>query len=135
MNTTELNFAYKVRHALNESIDNLPPSKIARLAKARNVALSRQKKNSPLKLFILQQVFATGTNHFFNKSFSYLARSIGVTIPLLILVVGLISISHFEQQQRIKETADLDTAVLSDELPVSAYLDHGFNVYLASRGE
>ncbi len=135
MNTTELNFAYKVRHALNENIDNLPPSNIARLNKARSIALSRKKKDSSLKLFISQQVFATNTGHFFGQPFSYVARSIGATIPLLILVVGLISIYQFEQQQRIKETADLDTAVLSDELPVSAYLDHGFNAYLASRGE
>ncbi len=135
MNTTELNFAYKVRHALNENIENLPPSNVARLAEARNIALSRKKKDSPLQLFVSQKVLTTGTGHFFAQSFSYLTRSIGATIPLLALVVGLVSISQFEQQQRIKETADLDTAVLSDELPVSAYLDHGFNAYLASRGE
>lgn len=135
MNTTELNFAYKVRHALNENIDNLPPSNVARLTKARNVALSRKKKDSKLKLFVSQKILTTSTSHFFDQPLSYLARSIGVTIPLLILVAGLISISQFEQQQRIQETADLDTAVLSDELPVSAYLDHGFNAYLTSRGE
>jgi hypothetical protein len=29
--------------------------------------------------------------------------------------------------------AELDAAVLSDELPLSAYLDHGFNAYLENR--
>ena len=38
-----------------------------------------------------------------------------------------------EQQQRISELAELDAAVLSDELPLSAYLDHGFNAYLTKR--
>jgi hypothetical protein len=29
--------------------------------------------------------------------------------------------------------AELDAAVLSDELPLTAYLDHGFNAYLESQ--
>jgi hypothetical protein len=30
----------------------------------------------------------------------------------------------------VADLAELDAAVLSDELPLSAYLDHGFNAYL-----
>ena len=44
-------------------------------------------------------------------------------------------IYHHEQQRRIAEIAELDAAVLSDELPLSAYLDHGFNAYLANQSE
>jgi hypothetical protein len=29
--------------------------------------------------------------------------------------------------------AELDAAVLADELPLTAYLDHGFNAYLESQ--
>jgi hypothetical protein len=38
-----------------------------------------------------------------------------------------------EQERRIAEIAELDAAVLSDELPLTAYLDHGFNAYLAQQ--
>jgi hypothetical protein len=54
----------------------------------------------------------------------------GVALPLLVLVAGLIGIYQYEQQEHIAEIAELDAAVLSDELPLSAYLDHGFNAYL-----
>ena len=41
----------------------------------------------------------------------------------------------YEQQKHISDTADIDAAVLSDELPLSAYLDHGFSAYLARQAE
>ena len=47
----------------------------------------------------------------------------------------MIGVYQYEQKQRIAELAELDAALLSDELPLSAYLDHGFNAYLANRSE
>ena len=44
------------------------------------------------------------------------------SIPLLALVVGLAGVYQYEQEQRIAELADLDAAVLSDDLPLTAYL-------------
>jgi hypothetical protein len=132
MNTKQLNFVYKVRHALNENLDNLPASTTERLASARNVALSRQKKESRLRVFIPQQLFAGPAGSFFSERFSWLSR-MGLVVPLVALVFGLTSIYQYEQQRRISDTADIDAEVLSDELPLSAYLDHGFNAYLAKR--
>ena len=58
---------------------------------------------------------------------------LGVAIPMIALVFGLGGLYQYEQQQRIAELAELDAAVLSDELPLTAYLDHGFNAYLESQ--
>ncbi len=134
LNNTELNFAYKVRHALNERLEELPLASTERLAAARKVALTRKKKNSPLLVFTRQNILAGGVESFFNQPASWFNR-MGVIVPLLALIVSLISVYQFEQQQRINETADIDALVLSDELPLSAYLDHGFNAYLTKRGE
>ena len=59
----------------------------------------------------------------------------GMVLPLIVLVVGLFGIVQYEKQQRINETADLDAAMLTDNLPVVAYADHGFNAYLEKRAE
>lgn len=134
MNNNELNFAYKVRHALNEQIAVLPTSTTERLASARNIALTHKKKNSPLRLFARQVNFAGQVGNFFNEPISWVGR-LGVAAPLLLGVVLFVGLYQYEQQQRISETADIDAAVLSDELPLSAYLDHGFNAYLAKRAE
>ena len=55
--------------------------------------------------------------------------------PLLIGALVFVGLYEFEQEQRIAELADLDVAVLADDLPVSAYVDQGFNAYLATRDE
>ncbi len=130
MNTDDINFAYKVRHALNARLDEIPQSTADRLANARKLAISRKKAHVPAKL--AQRSFAGGVGSFF--SFSSLGRA-GVAIPLLALVAGLAGVYQYEQERRIEEIAELDAAVLSDELPLTAYLDHGFNAYLAQRAQ
>lgn len=134
MNVKQFNFAYKVRHALNESLDVLPASTVERLASARNLALSRKKKDSSLRRLATQGVFAGHAGSLFGEQFPWFRR-MGVAIPMIVLAIGLVGIYQFEQQQRITETADIDAAVLADELPLSAYLDHGFNAYLAKRAD
>jgi hypothetical protein len=136
MNTNDLNFAYKVRHALNENLDSLPASATDRLASARKIAMSRKKQDTPLRVLVTQQqpVVAGGAGKHFGNPFAWLGR-IGIALPLLALVAGLVGIYQFEEQKHISDTADIDAAVLSDELPVSAYLDHGFNTFLSTRGE
>ena len=134
MNNKELNFAYKVRHALNEQLDHLPATTAERLASSRHLALSRKKKDSPLRAFASNTKLAGHVGDFFSEPISWLGR-VGVVAPLLLGVVLFVGLYQYEQQLRISETADIDAAVLSDELPLSAYLDHGFNAYLAKRAE
>lgn len=134
MNTDDLNFAYKVRHALNEQLDDLPASTTDRLAKARQMALARKKPHveQPLSVRVTKSELAVaggGISGLFSQ-FAWLGR-VGMAVPALALVIGLIGIYQYEQQQRIADLAEIDAAVLSDELPLDAYLDHGFNAYLS----
>jgi hypothetical protein len=130
MNTDDINFAYKVRHALNDNLDHLPASTVERLAAARQLAVSRKKAHAPVR--VAQRALAGNIGAFF--SFSALGRA-GAVIPLLALVAGLAGVYQYEQEQHIAEIAELDAAVLSDELPLTAYLDHGFNAYLAQSAQ
>ena len=53
--------------------------------------------------------------------------------PLLALVIGMGGVYQHEQQERLADLADIDAAVLADELPLTAYLDTGFPAYLESQ--
>ena len=132
MNTDDLNFAYKVRHALNDKLDELPASATDRLAQARKMALARKKADAPLAVRVVKAELAAaggGLSGFFSQ-FTWLSKA-SLAIPALALVIGLAGIYQHEQQERIADLADIDAAVLSDELPLTAYLDHGFNAYLS----
>lgn len=125
----DLDFAYKVRRALNESAENIPESALARLASARKIALAHKKRTAPSAAFAFKGVFAGNTNFSFQGPGSWLGK-FGVVLPMLVLILGLFGIYEYEQQQRITDLAEIDAAVLVDELPPDAYLDTGFSAYL-----
>ena len=134
MNTNDINFAYKIRHALNEHADTLPSSTIDRLTSARKTALLHKKKDSSPRVFVRGQALTGNTGAFFEQPLSWLGR-LGVVAPLLFGAVLVVSMYQAAEQQRISDLADIDAAVLADELPLSAYVDHGFSAYLAKRAE
>ena len=128
MNTDDINLAYKIRHALDEQLDTLPASTTDRLAAARAAALAR-KKPEPVRRTGLAGMAARFGALLGGPATSRLA----IAVPLLALVIGFGGVYQHEQQQQIAELAELDAAVLADELPLTAYLDPGFNAYLESQ--
>lgn len=132
----ESEFVRELRRALDESAASLPASATDRLATARRTALAR-KKHEAEPVFVRAPAFAAGgipagmpAGLPAPRRRSPLAR-FALAWPLAALVAGLFAIAYFEDQQRTSELADIDAAMLSDDLPLNAYLDHGFNAYLS----
>jgi hypothetical protein len=55
---------------------------------------------------------------------------LGAAIPLVALVAGLMVISIVQDDDRTSELADVDSALLADDLPPTAYADPGFAQFL-----
>lgn len=131
----EAEFANKIRLALNESLEQLPSNTSDRLALARKFAVTRKKNRSVffvpsfIPAFLTKLAGGFGSSSSMNSGFSWFNR-MGVVLPILVLVLGLIGMYEYEEQQRVIEMAEIDEMVLSDELPLSAYVDQGFSVYL-----
>jgi hypothetical protein len=129
MNTDDINLAYKIRHALDEQLDHLPASTVDRLATARAAAMARKKPDAA------RFGFASGAG--WHGIGAFLAgptmSRLAIGVPLLALVIGMGGFYQHEQQQQLAALADIDAAVLADELPLTAYLDPGFNAYLESQ--
>jgi hypothetical protein len=60
---------------------------------------------------------------------SWWAR-IGSVLPLIALVVGLLAINSIQNDNRAQELAEVDVALLTDELPPAAFSDPGFVQFL-----
>jgi hypothetical protein len=59
---------------------------------------------------------------------------IGSVVPLVALVAGLFAISAMQDEDRASELAEVDSALLTDDLPPAAYTDPGFAQFLKSGG-
>jgi Protein of unknown function (DUF3619) len=57
---------------------------------------------------------------------------IGSVLPLLLLAAGLVLIHNVQGDHRASELAEVDQALLTDDLPPAAYADSGFVQFLKS---
>ncbi|KAF1052793.1 MAG: hypothetical protein GAK41_00974 [Burkholderia gladioli] len=131
----ELEFALKIRRALDERAKDLPPSAADRLSAARHAALARKKPDAGI---VLVPALAGNMGGGFGllpgpvaRSPASLARRLVRAVPLLVLLAGIVGIAYWENLEHTVELADIDAAMLNDDLPLNAYLDHGFNAYLS----
>lgn len=51
-------------------------------------------------------------------------------LPLIALVGGLWAVHQWTQREQVQAAAEVDTALLTDDLPPAAYADPGFEEYL-----
>ena len=131
MNTRQVNFAYRVRHALNEHLDELPPATTDRLAQARAMALAKKKPDAGKRVSVHRLSMAGHAGGLFGDRPSWLAR-LGAALPMAVVAAGIFALYQVETANRIDDVAEIDAMMLSDdELPLNAYLDKGFNAYLA----
>jgi hypothetical protein len=132
VDTKEREFALAIRRALEENLSELPQPTLERLALARRAAMLR-KKPAAAPGFVLVPALAgaSGTAGFGSGPAPRRRSRFALLWPVLALIASLSAIAYWEDQQRLSETADIDAAMLSDELPLNAYLDHGFNAYLS----
>jgi hypothetical protein len=52
------------------------------------------------------------------------------TLPLLALAIGLLTIYVVQNEDRTNELAEVDAALLTDDLPTAAFTDPGFAQFL-----
>jgi len=55
---------------------------------------------------------------------------LGSALPLVALVAGLVAMDVFDHEQFVSEIAEIDAALLVDDLPPAAYSDAGFVQFL-----
>ncbi len=125
-------FALKLTSRLSDASDELPHDITERLRAARVQALGARQQ---AKLVMASQVLPNGTSATLSLGGpeSELWRRAASLIPLLALVAGLFAVQFLGNDERAKDLADIDSALLTDDLPPAAYTDPGFAQFLKSR--
>jgi len=125
----EIRFAARVRHSLNRGLQ-LEPRAAQRLRAARERALARHRalwQAEHVPAGALARLGAPGLVARFGGLGGF---SLRLVLPLVLLVIGLAGIYRWERNQRAADVEELDAQLLTDDLPIDAYLDRGFEAWL-----
>ena len=120
----ELQFASRIRQILNQRT-TLDAGVAARLARAREAALARQRQARAPVLVWADNVLGNG--------WGWGSLSARVVLPVVMLAVAAFGIYRWQENQRLAEVVEIDTQLLTDDLPIDAYLDRGFQTWLKKR--
>jgi len=124
----ELHFTRRIRSHLDQSTQ-LDPAIADKLRAARELALSRQRPEPAPVLAWADNVFGNG------EGWRGVGWQIGarVLLPAAVLIVAVAGIYNWQEKQRLAEIVELDSQLLTDDLPIDAYLDRGFENWLKKR--
>jgi hypothetical protein len=118
----EHNLGYRIRQVLNQGL-SLDGEKLARLKAAREQAVARQRITAPR----LVLAWADNLTGGLVDSGSLFSRFL---LPAAMLILGLVAVNTWQQSQTVQELVEIDSGVLTSDLPIDAYLDRGFDAWL-----
>lgn len=127
--------ALRMAARLNDSLDDVPHDIGERLRAARVRAVlsavtlrspTHSESNSPWGRRLLQ-IFPALLRPNWGR--------IAVAAPICSLLIGLFAIDALQSRWVADELAEIDSAILMDDLPTAAYTDPGFAQFLRIRGE
>jgi hypothetical protein len=118
----EHHIGYRVRQILNQG-RVLDGEKLDRLKAAREQAIARQR----IRATRPGLAWADNLTGGLGGSASVFSRFL---LPAAMLILGLVAINTWQQSQTVQELVEIDSAVLTSDLPIDAYLDRGFDTWL-----
>ncbi|MEZ5653483.1 MAG: DUF3619 family protein [Burkholderiaceae bacterium] len=142
----ELRTAYSIRNILDEGAGALDSAQCERLAQARARALvSMPVQDTRIHGLVAmpgaraRPAAAVQTNErragrrrqrAQRESLPWLARLALTAAPIALVAVGAFALTQWSDEQRLVAMAELDKAVLLDDVPLAGYADSGFGVFL-----
>jgi hypothetical protein len=129
----EIKFANKIRQALNEGarLSGDRGTRISeRLRAARERALEHRRlarEPSPAWARASARIFSDGVIGGHGGAGSF---SLRLLLATALLAAGLFAIYSGQLAQRAADVEEIDALLLTDDLPIDAYLDRGFEAWL-----
>lgn len=126
----EARFAHRVIGLLGDGANQVPHDIGERLRVAREQAIDRARALRKLTVAPALSVQMQGHGSLALGGPPSWWLRLASFVPLAVLVGGLLLIQHRYNEQQISAAAEIDAALLVDELPPQAYSDPGFVEFL-----
>jgi len=114
--------------ALEAACATLPPDIVFRLGQSREkaLALHASRRRAPIALFQLVGFPGSGQH--------WLRDVITPALGIVMLAVVATVAGQYSANANHSEVIEIDSALLTDDLPIDAYLDRGFTAWVAHQG-
>ncbi len=120
----EMQFGHRIRQLLNQGIQ-VKPDVAARLAAARLRELERQRPEPVTGL--------AWADNIVGRIGGWSGLALRVLLPAVLLVASAAALYTWQQNRLAAELEEIDAQLLTDDLPIDAYLDRGFQTWLKKR--
>lgn len=130
-------FALRVATRLSSGADELPYDISERLRASRMQALAKRKKvAAPARLAapVIVNGGGSATLGRGGEGSGWWSALVSA-VPLMALVVGLVVINIAQDENSANDLAEVDAALLTDDLPPAAYADPGFVQFLKTSAQ
>jgi hypothetical protein len=128
----EARLAARIAGALSARSETLPHDLSERLRVAREQAMARAREVRLAAPAGATVVSASPRGGAALGGFGSWWHRAAAALPLLALVGGLFMIQHWSALEQVRAAAEIDTQLLSGDLPPEAYSDPGFAEFLQS---
>lgn len=128
----EARLGLRLAGGLTARAERLPHDVTERLRFARDQALARAREARLASPDGAAVVGTSGAGGLLLGSFSPWLQRAASVLPLLVLLGGLMVIEQWSTRERVLAAAEIDTLLLVDALPPTAYSDPGFAEFLRS---
>ena len=117
----ESKFGHQIKQQLDQAL-KLEPATLNRLKVAREQALARQRTTEP--------AFALAWADAVVGHLSGNPASASIALAGAALILALVGIQYWQRAPTAEELEEIDTALLTSDLPINAYLDKSFDTWL-----
>ncbi len=118
----EERYGHKIRQALNQSVQELPQATTRRLEAARHLALEKQKQPQT----VLAIANTAGALLRLNAERPLVKQALAI----FALLLGMWISFYFNSVQYVNEVEEIDSALLSGDMPPEAFMDKDFFEWL-----
>ena len=129
MNMNEQQFGSRVRQVLNQGM-RLDARIAERLRVARAQALERRRPEPVGRREIALDWASVSAEGVLGRFGGIGGFSLRFLLPTVLMIAGVVSVYAWQQERRAADIEELDAQLLTDDLPIDAYLDRGFEAWL-----
>lgn len=128
--STEAELGRRAHAALEASTSSLPPDVAFRLRQARENAVAAAGRRTR-RFAVLPRLAGVPAE----LGGAWMRENLRSILAVTALIALAVTAHQHRHDERSDEAIDIDSALLTDDLPIDAYLDRGFGAWLDSQGE